>query len=194
MARIAAFGIEDIILLLKTRGAARHGREMVSQKEHALQCAQLAEDAGAPHALVAASLLHDLGHLLAERRDGEFAPDTDDVHQFLPIPFLRGVFPEAVIQPIRLHVDAKRFLCLCEAGYWDRLSPASKHSLELQGGMFGQDDANRFMGLPYASDAVCLRRWDDLAKTPGRRTPDLAYYEHILRDVALQRAVENHDA
>ena len=189
-----SLAIEDIIVLLKTRGAARYGMEAVSQLEHALQCAHLAEQAGAAPELVAACLMHDLGHMLSDRRDGEFEPDTDDVHQFLAIPFLRGVFPEAVIQPIRLHVEAKRFLCLAQADYWDRLSPASRHSLELQGGVFSEDEANRFMGHLHASDAVQLRRWDDLAKIPGRATPGLLHYEHLLRSVGLRRVPEGQHA
>ena len=128
--------VEDVLHLLQTQGESRYGQERVSQLEHALQCAKLADQAGCSPELVVACLLHDLGHLVAARRDGEGAPDVDDVHQYLALPFLRGLLPDAVLDPIRLHVDAKRYLCHAEPEYWAGLSPASKHSLELQGGRF----------------------------------------------------------
>ena len=183
-----ALAIEDVLHLLRVQGEAQYGREQVSQLEHALQCAQLAERAGGTPHLVAACLLHDLGHLVAERHDGEAPPDVDDVHQYLALPFLRGVFPDAVLDPIRLHVDAKRYLCYAEAEYWAALSPASQHSLELQGGRFDADGARAFLSQPHAKDAVLLRRFDDLAKVPGRTTPPLAYYADVLRSVAPQEA------
>ena len=177
-----ALPIEEILALLETRGAAQYGSEAVSQLEHALQCASLAEEAGSTRELVAASLLHDLGHLLSEAPH-ESGRDVDDVHQYLAIPFLRGVFPAAVLEPIRLHVDAKRFLCRAVPGYWDTLSLASKHSLELQGGTCTPSEAKRFLERPFARDAVALRRWDDLAKVPGKPTPGLPHYAALLSEL-----------
>lgn len=179
-----ALSIEEIVHLFETRGAAQYGSEAVSQLEHALQCAALAEAAMAPPELVAASLLHDLGHLLAEEPH-ENGRKVDDVHQFLALPFLRGVFPAAVLEPIRLHVDAKRFLCRAAPGYWDTLSPASKHSLGLQGGVYTAREAQRYLERPFARDAVALRRWDDLAKSPGTATPLLRAYARVLEDVSV---------
>lgn len=179
-----ALSIEDIAGLFEARGREMYGREAVSQLEHALQCAQLAEAAGATPALISACLLHDLGHLLAAPR-GEMRDDVDDVHQYFSMPFLRGVFPDAVLEPVRLHVDAKRWLCAADSGYWDRLSPASKQSLELQGGIFSADQAEKFIGQPHAEEAVMLRRWDDQAKTPGKATPPLVHYMAIAQSCAL---------
>ena len=177
-----ALSITDIVHLFETRGAAQYGSEAVSQLEHALQCAAMAEEAGAATELVAASLLHDLGHLVADLPH-ENARDVDDVHQYLAIPFLRGMFPASVLEPIRMHVDAKRFLCRAVPGYWDTLSRASKHSLELQGGMFAPAEAKRFLERPFARDAVALRRWDDLAKVPGKPTPGLPHYAALLSEL-----------
>lgn len=177
-----ALSIPEIVHLFETRGAAQYGGEAVSQLEHALQCAALAEAAQASPELVAASLLHDLGHLLAGAQH-QSGSDVDDVHQFLAIPFLRGVLAAAVLEPIRLHVDAKRFLCRATPGYWDTLSAASKHSLELQGGAFSPIEAKRFLERPFARDAVALRRWDDLAKVPGKPTPGLARYATLLTEL-----------
>ena len=178
-----ALDIDDIIELYRTAGAARYGMEAVSQEQHALQCAQLAEQAGCPPLLVAAALLHDLGHLVkVERRAGDA---KNDLHEFVAIPFLRGMFPEAVIEPIRMHVDAKRYLCATQPGYWDTLSPASRRSLELQGGPFTTDEAQRFIAQPFAYNAVSLRRLDDCAKSPTAITPGWGHYRRVLERAAL---------
>ncbi|MDP3228837.1 MAG: HD domain-containing protein [Acidovorax sp.] len=171
----------DIEHLLATRGFHQYGREAVSQLEHALQCAQLAEQAGETAATTAAALLHDLGHLLAPSGG---AAGQDDLHQYVALPFLRGLLPDAVLEPIRLHVDAKRYLCAVEPGYWEALSPASQHSLVLQGGPFSGPDAERFAGQPFAQEAIRLRRYDDHAKVPGLATPPLAHYLAITRALA----------
>ena len=132
-----------------------------------------------------ASLLHDLGHLLVERGGGALGSDVDDIHQYRAIPFLRHLFPDAVLEPISLHVDAKRYLCHTEPEYRDTLSPASKQSLKLQGGPYVRADAAQFIAKPFARDAIDLRRWDDLAKVPGRATPPLAHYLDRLPATAL---------
>jgi phosphonate degradation associated HDIG domain protein len=160
--------------------------EAINQEQHALQCGLLAQEAGAPDTLVAAALLHDLGHLLADGLP-EAAAQKNDLHEYRAIPFLRGEFPDAVIEPIRLHVDAKRYLCACEPGYWESLSAASRHSLVLQGGPFGEGEAQRFADNQFARDAVALRRWDDLAKSPTRGTPGWAHFAAVLRRVSLHQ-------
>ncbi|HSV35161.1 MAG TPA: HD domain-containing protein [Ramlibacter sp.] len=179
-----AMSIEQIVRLYHTAGAARYGMEAINQEQHALQCALLAEQAGASAELVAAALLHDLGHLLVEHVP-QTAADKDDLHEYRAIPFLRGEFPDAVIEPIRMHVAAKRYLCVVDAGYWDGLSPASKRSLELQGGPFTAAMAGHFIAQPFAVDAVSLRLWDDLAKSPTRATPGWAHFERVLRQASL---------
>jgi phosphonate degradation associated HDIG domain protein len=178
-----ALSVDEIFRLYETRGARMYGSEAVSQTEHALQCAQLATESGASAELVAASLLHDIGHLIAELPHA-LEVESDDVHQYLAIPFLRGTFADAVLEPIRLHVDAKRFLCKAYPDYWNDLSPASKHSLELQGGVFDAVSANRFLSRPFAWDAIRLRRWDDAAKVAGRPTSALRDFEPLLRSLA----------
>lgn len=178
----------EIMGLFRVRGAAMYGGEAVSQLEHALQCAQLAEQAGAGPELVAACLLHDFGHLLAGSGDRTQARGLDNAHQHLALPFLREAFPVSVLEPIRLHVDAKRYLCNAEPAYWDALSPVSKHSLVLQGGPFTDRAAATFRARPHAADAIRLRRWDDLAKAPGKPTPDLEHYAAVLRRCSLAAA------
>jgi phosphonate degradation associated HDIG domain protein len=178
-----SLSLKEIERILLTRGKSQYGSEAVSQLEHALQCAELAEANQETPETIAACLLHDLGHLLAAERAGSQDHDTrsDDLHQYLALPFLRPHLPEAVLEPIRLHVDAKRYLCHQEPPYWDTLSPASKHSLEQQGGVFNAHEARAFSTLRFAQESVRLRRYDDLAKVPGRADlPPLARYTAIL--------------
>lgn len=175
--------VDKIVSLYMDRSGLRYGSELVSQLEHALQTVQLARAEGAGPELCAAAFLHDVGHLVA-RRSGEVGREMDDLHQFLALAFLRGAFGVAVLQPIKLHVEAKRYLCAAEPGYWERLSPSSKHSLELQGGAFTAGEAAAFLDQPYARDAVRLRRWDDRAKVPGRPLPELGTIREILLDAA----------
>lgn len=124
---------------------------------------------------------HDLGHLLAPGGD---TAEQDDLHQYMAIPFLRGLLPDAVLEPIRLHVDAKRYLCTMEPGYWETLSPASQHSLVLQGGAFTAQEAVLFAAQPFAHEAIRLRRYDDHAKVPGLATPPLGCYMAMVERLA----------
>lgn len=156
--------------------------EAVSALDHALQCAQLAEWAGAPPSLVAAALLHDIGHF-ADDELVTLGDSVDDQHELRALPLLAQGFGAAVLEPIRLHVAAKRYLVTTDLGYRATLSPASLHSLELQGGPMSPGECVAFAALPFARDAVALRRWDDQAKAPGRPTPVLDYYLALLSEV-----------
>lgn len=151
---------KDIVRLLSDHGAKQYGREAVSQLEHALQCAHLAESAGETDEMIIASLLHDVGHTLkAENAEAiQIKTDRDDLHQYSLMPFLRGKLPDAVLEPIRLHVDAKRYLCQADALYFGSLSSASVHSLALQGGVFSAVQAHAFVQQPHAEAAVRPRR------------------------------------
>lgn len=177
--------LRDIERLYRDHGHIGYDGEPVTQLEHALQCAALAEAAGATDALVTATFLHDLGHLLNRLGDTPTARGLDDQHQYFAIPFLRPLFPAAVVEPIRLHVEAKRALCALEPEYLDRLSGDSVRSLALQGGVHSAGEARAFMTKPWAEDAVRLRRWDDEGKVPGEATPPL---EHYLEVAARCRA------
>ena len=183
-----SLSIPDIVQLLSSRATTWYGQEAVSQLDHALQCAHLAELANETPETVAAALLHDLGHMLSTERtpvpDQNGLPIKDDLHQFVALPFLRSRFGDAVLEPIKLHVDAKRYLCALDTGYWDSLSAASKHSLELQGGRFDAVQVLAFEALPFYAEAVRLRRYDDLAKVPGQVTPPLSHYADVMHQVS----------
>jgi phosphonate degradation associated HDIG domain protein len=173
---------EQLASLFATHGDTAYDgarRESVTALQHALQCAQLAEWAHAAPALVIASLLHDIGHFVATEDE-----HTDDRHEERAAPLLGRHFGHEVTEPIRLHVQAKRYLAATDAAYAAALSPASVHSLHLQGGPMTAAERAHFDALPYAADALALRRWDDLAKEPGRTTPPLGYYLALADEIA----------
>ena len=179
--------LPDIELLFARHGGSQYSGEPVTQLEHALQTAHIAEQSGADDALITACLLHDLGHLLNDQGETPTLRAIDDTHQYFALPFLRGLFPDAVLDPIKLHVDAKRYLCHANPAYFDKLSDDSKRSLALQGGVFGAEQARGFMSQPGARDAVMLRQWDDLAKQAELATPSLAHFMARAARCALPR-------
>ena len=172
--------VDEICALYEGKGGRLYGGERVTQLEHALQSAASAEAEQAPPALIAAALLHDIGHLVHKLGENPAGRGVDDLHQVGGAKWLRRWFGEAVTEPIRLHVDAKRYLCAVEPGYFRTLSPGSVRSLELQGGRFDEDGAARFIAQPHAPEAVRLRRWDEVAKVPGLATPDLSHFRKYI--------------
>jgi len=162
--------------LFERNGGSLYGGEDVTQLEHALQAAMLAEAEGAEPSLIVAALVHDIGHLLHDLPDD--APDdgVDDVHELLACNWLRGHFGPEVTEPVRMHVDAKRYLCALDPEYRASLSAASQQSLELQGGTFTPAEAREFEHRPFFEEGLRLRRWDDLAKVVGLETPSLNHF------------------
>lgn len=175
--------LDDLIELFETHGDSQYGGEAVTQLEHALQAATLAEQQGAEPELIAAALLHDVGHLLHNLP--EDAPDAgiDDHHENSAGSFLRKYFPPEVTEPIRLHVAAKRYLCAVDPAYFNILSQPSIVSLNLQGGPMTPAEVAEFEQNPYCNAAARLRRWDDTAKIPKLPTPPLAHFAAYLRQV-----------
>ena len=165
---------------LRERGSGLYGGEEVTQQAHALQCATRALADGSGQALITAAFLHDIGHLC------DSADDRRHPHENIAARMLADLFPPAVTEPIRLHVDAKRYLCAAEPLYWSGLSEVSQRSLEWQGGPFSPDEAAAFIALPFAEDAVRLRRWDDAAKVPGAPTYSLDHFLTIMSSQATE--------
>ncbi|MCA9233946.1 MAG: metal-dependent phosphohydrolase [Planctomycetales bacterium] len=172
------------------RGDSLYGGEAVTQLEHGLQAALLAEQAGAPPSQILAALLHDVGHLLHDLPAD--APDqgVDDVHEQLGYEWLAKHFGPQVSEPVRLHVAAKRYLCAVEPEYLATLSAPSLQSLQLQGGPFSADEAAAFQRHPFFRESVDLRRWDDQAKAVGLRTPDIEHFLDFVSSECLQRSRE----
>jgi phosphonate degradation associated HDIG domain protein len=179
-----ARAIEQIRRLFAERGDSAYGGEAVSQREHALQAAHFARESGATAALITAALLHDVGHLLHYLP--ERAPDdgVDDLHEKLAGRWLARWFGADVVDPVRMHVDAKRYLCAVEPEYQQQLSPPSLASLALQGGPMTRDEVEAFLDSPHAAAAVALRRWDDAAKDPTLAVAGVDEYVPFL-EVAL---------
>jgi gamma-butyrobetaine dioxygenase len=173
--------VDEILQLFERRGAAAYLGEPVSQQEHALQAAYLAVLDNAPLPLVAAALLHDVGHLLGSEEDPA-ERGVDARHEDAGHTWLTKHFGPEVTEPVRLHVLAKRYLCAVEPAYMTSLSPASVRSLQLQGGPLTPEEVCSFEQNPFCSWAVRVRRWDDQAKTPALIVPALSQYAAVLRE------------
>lgn len=180
---IVAF-IADIF---ERRGAESYLGEQVSMSGHMLQAAQQAEQAGAGKELIAAALLHDIGHYT-----GEFPADAQDQgidnrHDAAGAAVLAPFFPEEVTACVRGHVAAKRYLCLRDPAYFDQLSPASVLTLNLQGGPMDEAEAVAFETNAYRDAIIQVRRWDDGGKDPTLATPPFGHYAPLL-----QRVIDRH--
>jgi phosphonate degradation associated HDIG domain protein len=172
--------IDGIFAVFREHGAEQYLGERVSLTEHMLQAAYAAELDAAPPTLVAAALLHDYGHFVHEFAEDAAEHGIDTRHEEAGFGFLSGHFGPEVVEPIRMHVAAKRYLCAVEPSYLEELSPASVHSLELQGGPYGPREVAAFERSPHAGAAVRLRRYDDIGKVEGLETPELEHYRPVL--------------
>lgn len=172
--------IDEIFRVFREQGSAQYLGEPVSMTEHMLQSAHAAERDGASPTLVAAALLHDYGHFIHDFAADAADQGIDTRHEEVAFDFLSAHFGPEVAEPIRMHVAAKRYLCAVDPAYVDELSPASIHSLALQGGPYGPDEVAEFERSPHAQDAVRLRRYDDVGKVAGLETPGLEHYRPVL--------------
>jgi phosphonate degradation associated HDIG domain protein len=175
----------QIFELFQTRGHDAYFGEGVSQREHALQAAWLAQNSNARPALVVAALLHDIGHLIHGLPENIADQGVDGYHEAAGANWLSAHFGSEVTEPIRLHVDAKRYLCSTDPVYQAMLSPSSLQSLALQGGPLNPEEARAMEANPFFAGAVLLRRWDDAAKVPGLTVPDFEHYHNLIDTLVL---------
>ena len=164
---------ERIFELLSAGGGEAYFGEPVTVLEHSLQAAWFVQRKGGEETLVAAALLHDLGHLLHSEGEDAAERGLDTRHEELGAEALAEHLPAAVLDPIRMHVAAKRYLCRANARYLAALSLASVASLALQGGPMSAAEAEEFIALPHAGEAITLRHADDAAKVRGLGVPEL---------------------
>ncbi|MGF1639904.1 MAG: HD domain-containing protein [Rhodospirillales bacterium] len=188
---IATLGAETIVAfvadIFEQRGAGSYLGEPVTMSEHMLQSAALAEAASAGEALVAAALLHDIGHFTHAFPEDALDHGLDSRHDEAGARVLTPFFPALVTTCVHRHVDAKRFLCATDPRYFARLSPASVQTLALQGGPMTDREVAAFRTIADLDAIVRVRLWDDAAKIPGAVTPPFAHYAPLL-----QRLVDGH--
>jgi phosphonate degradation associated HDIG domain protein len=170
---------EEVFELFEKRGREAYFGESVSILQHSLEAAWFATEAGAEPQFVVAALLHDIGHLLHGLPEDIAEHNVDGRHEVVGEAWLRSRFGPSVSEPVRLHVDAKRYLCI-DPTYLAHLSPSSIQSLTLQGGPFSPDEARDFEQHPQFRQAIALRRWDDAAKVTDLVVPDMTAYEDVL--------------
>jgi len=169
--------------IFERRGAESYLGEPVTMSQHMLQSAVLAEREGAPEELVAAALLHDIGHYTSEFGPMSLGDEHDNYHDEAGAEVLEPFFPPIVAEGVRLHVAAKRYLCATDPAYFGKLSEASKHTLQLQGGPMNAGEIAEFERNPHYRQAVRVRIWDDGGKDPDMLTPAFRHYMPMLQRV-----------
>jgi [1-hydroxy-2-(trimethylamino)ethyl]phosphonate dioxygenase len=173
--------LQRIADLLTLKADGQYGLANVTQRQHALQTAWLAEQTGCPHPLIVASLLHDIGHLVHDLGDNPAEAGINDRHEERGHHMLSAWFGPEVTEPVGLHVAAKRYLCATEADYFAKLSKDSVLSLSLQGGPMSPAEVVAFDAMPQSAAAIQLRRFDEQAKVKDLQTPPV---QHFLPYVA----------
>lgn len=180
--------VEHLIQLYEKYGRTKY-TEVVTQESHAVQAAYLAEKAGEEKEVILSALLHDLGHLLLqEQKIDELHSPRDHFHEVLGANYLNEFYTDAVVQPVALHVEAKRWLCATDPNYMSTLSAASVRSLDLQGGPFTETELEEFQGNRYWKAAVSLRKWDDQAKDPYFSNYSIVNYKDLLESCLKQKS------
>ena len=180
--------VDELLALYAAKGNEHYG-EHVTQLEHGLQCAAFAATEGAPEPLIAAALLHDVGHLVADvQGNARFDLETDDDHhEAIGARVLSPIFGPDVAQAVALHVTAKRWRCTVEPDYLTNLSPTSAATLNAQGGLLDADACARFEAHPGFKGALALRRWDDTGKVVDLNVEPLEFYLPMLQRLAAAR-------
>ena len=184
MDRIGAESIVNLIEdVFRRRGSESYLGEQVTMAQHMLQTAQCAELAGADDSQIVAALLHDIGHYKNEIPETSLAKGVDNFHEEAGANFLEDYFPISVVEPIRQHVAAKRYLCAVKSDYLERLSPASLHTLNLQGGPMNEDEVKEFEKNEHIEESIQLRYWDEEGKNPAREHPPFSYYRALIESL-----------
>ena len=180
--------IIDKIISNFTNNKSLYIGEKLTMSEHMIQSAMLAEKAKSKNDLICACLLHDYGHFILEDPDHLVSKSIDGKHENIAFNFLKNYFKPEVFEPIRLHVQAKRYLCRNKS-YWNILSEASKVSLKLQGGIMSDDEAKKFVLLKFHDDAILLRKYDDEGKIPNIKIKKIEDYRNLINSQLIQYAI-----
>lgn len=176
--------------IFRRRGADSYLGEQVTMSQHMLQGAFMAERAGAKDELIAAALLHDIGHYTSEFPEDALEKGVNNYHDSAGAAVLEPFFPKVVTDCVRHHVGAKRYLCATDPSYFDRLSAASVHSLNLQGGPMSDQEVSDFKKNPNLQDILQVRFWDEDGKDPDLETPPFEHYAPVLQRVVDRFAAD----
>ena len=153
--------------------------EKVTMSEHMIQTAMLAEKAKCSDDLICSSLLHDYGHFILEKPDELVKLNVDGHHENIGYEYLKNFFKKEILEPIKYHVLAKRYLAK-DKKYFDLLSDASKTSLKLQGGVLNQEESNEFEAQEYFKPSILLRKFDEAAKRTDIKMKSIHDYQKLL--------------
>ena len=175
--------IATIVEIFSKHGDDEYLGEPVTMSEHMLQAAHFAAEAGADEDTIVAALVHDIGHFTSEHGAFSMEDTSDKFHEDAGAQVLDGVFPALVVEAVKHHVAAKRYLCAVDRDYHDGLSPASVHSLMLQGGPMSAGEQAAFEKNPYLDKILLVRRCDDKGKVSGLEVPPLYHYLPMMRRV-----------
>ena len=170
--------VDEIINKYKTNNSLYIG-EKITISNHMIQTAMLAEKVNSPKSLICSCLLHDYGHFIIEDPNLLVSKLLDGKHEYLAFKFLSKYFKTDVVEPIKLHVEAKRYLCR-DNSYFNLLSKASKISLKLQGGIMSDEETKKFTSLKFHKEAIMLRKYDDDGKVPNLKIKKIDYYRDLI--------------
>ena len=179
--------VDKIINKYQTNNSLYIG-EKVTIIEHMVQTAMLAEQNHSSESLICACLLHDYGHFIIENPDHLVSKSMDGKHEDIAFNFLKNYFKPEVFEPIKLHVQAKRYLCRNKS-YWNILSEASKVSLKLQGGIMNDNEAKKFVSFKFHNDAILLRKYDDEGKIPNIKMNKIEDYRNLINSQLIRHAI-----
>ena len=179
--------VDKIINKYQTNNSLYIG-EKVTITEHMVQTAMLAEQNHSSESLICACLLHDYGHFIIESPDHLVSKSMDGKHEDIAFNFLKNYFKPEVFEPIKLHVQAKRYLCRNKS-YWNILSEASKVSLKLQGGIMNDHEAKKFVSFKFHNDAILLRKYDDEGKIPNIKMNKIEDYRNLINSQLIKHTI-----
>jgi phosphonate degradation associated HDIG domain protein len=164
-------------------GGQEYAGEKVTQLEHMVQAAQLAEGLGYDEEVILAAFLHDIGHICEEGHgDNEMGEFGIKAHEEIGADYLlRKGFSKKVVRLVESHVEAKRYLTWKDPAYYSQLSEASKKTLEYQGGRMSREEAEAFEQYPLFDLIIQMRKWDEQAKVEHKPIGDLVRYRKMIQ-------------
>lgn len=173
---------DEIMGYYEHHGGEEYAGEKVTQLEHMVQAAQLAEEQGYDEEVVLAAFLHDIGHICeAGHGDNEMGEFGIKDHEEIGADFLKEKgFSKRIVRLVQSHVEAKRYLTLKDPAYYDQLSDASKRTLEYQGGRMEEEEASAFEQYPLFDLIIKMRKWDEQAKIEHKPLPALAHFRKMI--------------